>query len=456
MAEAGIEQATIAADGSLTEQLIQLMRRPVTQADRKRATLHILDWIGCAALGSMAEPGTVMKDYGARQPAGPCMAIGVGEVRAETAAFVNGSFGNVLEMDDIHRTSILHPGPVVIPAALAAAQSLGSDAGALLDAIVRGYDAVIRIGVSVGLGHYKRFHNTATCGPFGAAAAAGFLFGLDDEQMADALGNAGTTAGGLWQVRHENAMSKQLHTARAAQAGLNAAVLAEKGFTGPRLILEGPQGFYAGMCPDPNPDAVTAEPDAPWKMYDTSFKPWPACRHAHPGIDAALLLRDAVETDAIEHITVRTYADSVAFCDRPQPKTVVDSKFSHQHAVAVTLIDGPPVLSSFDPECYERADLAAFRERISVEIGEEYDRVYPHHYGAELVATLKSGEEKRASVSDALGDPANPVTNERIIEKARELMLAADWTPERGNGIIDNCARLASGGTIDEMTKYLN
>jgi 2-methylcitrate dehydratase PrpD len=135
---------------------------------------------------------------------------------------------------------------------------------------------------------------------------------------------------------------------------------------------------------------------------------------------------------------------------------VVDSKFSHQHAVAVTLIDGPPVLSSFDPECYGRADLAAFRERISVEIGEEYDRVYPHHYGAELVATLKSGEEKRASVSDALGDPANPVTNERIIEKARELMLAADWTPERGNGIIDNCARLASGGTIDEMTKYLN
>ncbi len=105
------------AGASLTAQLVTILRRPVTVQDRERATLHVLDWIGCAVIGATTPPGRVMMDYGALQPAGPCKAIGVGDVRAETAAFANGSYGNVLEMDDIHRTSILHPGPVIVPAA---------------------------------------------------------------------------------------------------------------------------------------------------------------------------------------------------------------------------------------------------------------------------------------------------------------------------------------------------
>lgn len=443
------------AGASLTAQLVSILRRPVTAGDRERATLHVLDWIGCAVIGSTTPPGRVMMDYGALQPAGSCRAIGVGDVRAETAAFVNGAYGNVLEMDDIHRTSILHPGPVVVPAALACAQSLGADAASFLDGLVRGYDAVIRIGASVGLGHYKFFHSTSTCGPFGAAAACGFLLDLDDAALVDALGNAGTTAGGFWQVRHEDVMSKQLHNARAAQSGLVAALLASRGFTGPAQILEGPHGFYVAVCPDPKPEVVTADPDGPWLIYDTSFKPWAACRHAHATIDATLAVRDQVDPAQVESVMVRTYDDAVAFCDRPDPATVVDAKFSLPHVVAVTLIDGPPTLDSFDMATVKRAPIAAFRPRVNVQVAEPYDSNYPEHYGAEVEFKLRDGRTIKSEAKDALGDPGNPVSEDSVVAKARELMAAGGVLPDRIDAIVEKTRALASGGTLEDLAALL-
>ena len=441
---------------SLTEQLIALLHRPITQDDRARAALHVLDWIGCAVIGATTAPGEVMKDYGRYEPGGSCKAIGVGDVRAETAAFVNGAFGNVLEMDDIHRTSVLHPGPVVIPAALAAAQAQGAETAAFLDALIRGYEVVIRIGASVGLGHYKYFHSTATCGPFGAAAAAGSVLGLSDAQLADALGNAGTLAGGLWQLRNEDVMSKQLHNAHAARSGVVAATLAHRGLTGPRRILEGPQGFYAAMCPDADPAVVTADPDAPWLVYDTSFKPWPACRHAHPTIDAMLLLRDRVASpDDIERIVVRTYADSVAFCDRPDPQTVGDAKFSLQHVAAVVLRNGKPTLASFEPMVFRRADMAAIREKVTVEAADAYSAAFPHHYGAEVEIWGKGWLHEKAAVADALGDPGNPVGDETVVAKARELMAAGGLPAPKVEAIVQKTLALGRGGTIDDVTELL-
>jgi len=444
------------SDQSLTEQLIELLHRPITQDDRNRASLHVLDWVGCAVIGATTKPGEVIKDYGRYEPGGSCKAIGVGDMRAETAAFVNGAFGNVLEMDDIHRTSVLHPGPVVIPAALAAAQAAGAETGDFLGALIRGYEVVVRIGVSVGLGHYKYFHNTATCGPFGAAAAAGSVLGLSDAQLADAIGNAGTLAGGLWQLRNEDVMSKQLHNAHAARSGLVAAYLAQRGLTGPRQILEGPQGFYAAMCPDADPATLTANPDAPWMVYDTSFKPWPACRHAHAAIDAMLLLRDRVgDPDDIERIVVRTYDDAVAFCDRPDPKNIVDAKFSLQHVAAVVLREGKPTLSSFEPKVFGRDDMMAIREKVEVEAAPAYSDAFPQHYGAEIEVWARDGVHEKAVVADALGDPGNPVGDDTVIAKARELMTVAGLPTAKVEAIVQKTLALGRGSTIDEVTELL-
>jgi 2-methylcitrate dehydratase PrpD len=179
-------------------------------------------------------------------------------------------------MDDLHRASVTHPGCVVVPAALAIGLQTRCSGPALLDAILRGYEAVARIGMAVGPAHYRIWHSTATCGPFGAAMAAADLLGLDDSQTVHALGNAGTQSSGLWQFIETGAMSKHLHAGRAAEAGVTAAELAALGFTGPPAILEGAKGLFAGACPDADPDAVTRDPSAPWQLRATSIKPWPS------------------------------------------------------------------------------------------------------------------------------------------------------------------------------------
>ena len=152
----------IARPESLTRGLVDLLGRPIDAGDRRRAALHVLDWIGCAVAGAMTPPGKIMIAYGRTMPAGGCRGPGGLSLTARDAALVNGAFGNVLEMDDLYRTALVHPGPVVVPAALAVAEETGASASLFLDAVLRGFEAMIRVGRSVGPTHYKFFHNTAT------------------------------------------------------------------------------------------------------------------------------------------------------------------------------------------------------------------------------------------------------------------------------------------------------
>ena len=136
--------------GASSRGLIGLLHRPVAPADRQRAALHVLDWMGCAAAGLTTPPGLAMLSWARTLPAGICHGIGGLRLTARDAALVNGSVGNVLEMDDFYRTALVHPGPVVVPAALAVAEEIGATAEALLDGVVRGFEAMIRLGRTVG------------------------------------------------------------------------------------------------------------------------------------------------------------------------------------------------------------------------------------------------------------------------------------------------------------------
>lgn len=447
---------------SVTRRLADRLARPVFARDRARAAACVLDWTGCALAGAASEVGAIFaRQAGAGLSMGPCTLVGGGRAAPGVAAFANGALGNVLEMDDVDKRAILHPGPTVIPAALSAAQALDADAGAFLDAVVRGYEAVIRLGRAVGPAHYAHWHNTGTCGPFGAAAAAASLYQLGPEAVTDALGLAGTQAGGLWQTRHEPASNaKQLHTARAAQAGLIAAELAAAGAHGPHFILEGPQGFFAATCGPADPQGVLAfAPDAAWAIHEVSIKPWPACRHAHAAIDAALVLRDqGVTGDAVEHGRIRVYADAALFCDTPDPQTVLQAKFSLQHAVAVTLMDGPPALAAFDVARIHDAPTAALRARLSVKVGPPYDAAYPERYGAGLEVTLRNGQEAHASAPDALGDPENPLSPEALDDKALTLLQHAGLTRPDSARLIAAARGLEAGdrAALAEYGEALN
>ena len=217
---------------SLTERLIEHCAEPVADQVKARAARHLLDWLGCALVGSTSDPGAALATYAAGQAVGgnTCFAVGAAPCSGPQAAFLNGGLGNIFEMDDIHRASILHAGDVVIPAALAAAQANDASPDRLLTAIVRGYEIALRIGTAASAGGYSAWYNSGTCGVFGAAMAAGVALDLESDRLADALGQAGMMAAGIWQCRLEPTYSKHLATAHAAQSGVIAAELAKAGF----------------------------------------------------------------------------------------------------------------------------------------------------------------------------------------------------------------------------------
>lgn len=440
---------------TIAERLAAIVMRPVDARARKRAALHVLDWAGCAAIGATTEPGRALTAWAAQEPGGPCQTIGAGRRSLSTACVLNGGVGNVLEMDDFHKTAILHPGPVIVPAALAVAEREGASGPALLDALVRGYEAAIRIGNAVGPAHYKFWHITASCGGFGAATAAASLLGLNARQLVSALGNTGTQASGLWQLRHEAVMTKQLHNGRAAQSGVLSADLARHGFTGPATLLEGPLGFFAAMCPDGDPAIIVRDPDADWKIFETSFKPWPSCRHTHPTVDAALALRKGLDPDAIDRVSVETYDIALTFCDRVRPTNTVEAKFSLQHTAAVCLLKGEPQLADFDPPALAEPRIAALRERVSVAAADPYASAYPHHYGARVSVALKSGKRLEAAVTDALGDPELPLAESAIVAKAEMLLKAAGVSAANAGRTTRAALAIADGGRVAALTETL-
>lgn len=413
--------------------------KAITIVDRERAALHVLDWLGCA-YGAYVESDFL---FAARSPISghlqPYSVIGGGSTSHWFDALQhNASLGNVLEMDDLHCSSILHPGPVIIPAAIAAAQHFAVASGRvvsgaqLLDAIVRGYEATIRIGRALGPSHYRFYHNTSTCGAFGAAAAAASLFGANAQQMADALANAGSRTGGLWQMRFEATDTKSLHNVMAAQTGLQAAMLAMRGVRGPASLLEGVCGLFAATAPEGNAQDVMCNAAAdPWAIHAVSFKPWPACRHAHPAIDATMAVQLKMPNFSvarIQKITLTTYQAALNFCDKPMPTTVSEAKFSLQHAVAATLValeaGAAPWLDEFSMLALTQPEITALRCKVAVKEGAVYTAAFPNRYGAEIEIVLDDGSSFFHQQPVAVGDPELPLSAAQISQKAANLLAS--------------------------------
>ena len=415
---------------SLTSDLVRLIRaKPVREGDLQRANLFVLDTLACALGALKTEPARIL---------GKVAAPGGANVRQR--AFYLGGLSHILELDDLHRTSVTHPGAVVIPATWALAEDRNLGGRAFLAAVLAGYEACARIGNAVGKAHYKVWHNTSTCGPFGSAMACGQLLGLTQDQSVWALGNAGTQSCGLWEFLSDGAMSKHLHTARAAEAGVLAAQLAAEGFTGPSAILEGEKGFFAGLCADPNPGAVLANPDAPWELTRTSIKPWPCCRHTHPAIDAAISLYGRLGNRTVSRTRVATYRAAIDVCDRPDPTDLYSAKFSLQHCVGVALQAGRVVKASFGEEARHSAAVAG--ARVDLELSLDMDRAYPDAWGAEVEVETVDGSRLLERREHCKGDPENPVTDAGIAAKARSLMEDGGMPPAAATALIQAIGRL--------------
>ncbi|MBT5087667.1 MAG: MmgE/PrpD family protein [Deltaproteobacteria bacterium] len=394
---------------TLTAQLIELIEsKAIGKKDSEVASWFVLDAIANFVAGRNSEQGRILEGWYLDEPA-----------ETSRTAFWIGASMHIQEVDDLHRQSVIHPGCVVIPTVLALGMREDISGLQMLEAVVKGFEVCTRIGNSVGPAHYKIWHNTATCGPFGAAYAAGTLFGLEKEQFRDALGNAGTQSSGLWEFSENGAMSKHLHAGRAGQSGLLSAELAKLGFSGSPTILEGKRGFYAACCPDANPDALLVDPEGSWQIHKTSIKPWPCCRHTHPAIDAALELSSKLDGGNIESIELGVTQATIDVCDKPTPETLYDAKFSLQHCVSVAIVDGQVGFDAFESDARQRVSKMAIK--ISLERNEEIEKAYPNAWGAEVKVKLTNGKKFSVRRKHAKGDPDAPLSPTEFKEKATML-----------------------------------
>ena len=418
---------------------------------RERVALHLLDWLGNAAYGAASAAGRPMAQWLALQGAGAVPTLAGRAADAAAAAAYHGFLGSVLEMDDVHRSSVLHPAPVVVPAAWAACTET-TDAATLLAGLAAGYEVMIRVGRTLGPTHYRLWHPTSTAGAFGAAAAAAVVLGLAPQRVAQAMALAGTQAGGLWQVRHESGTGKLWHMASAAREGLAAAQAAACGITGPLAVLEGPSGWLVATAPDADPGLLNAPRDTPW-IDDVSFKPWPACRHAHPAMDALrrLLHAQPVAPADVARLDVFGYADARRFCERAHPSTAAEARFSIPHALAAWLCRGWPQLEHYEDDARADPSIHALRERVQLHDDAVIQARYPAHYGARVELTCHDGRCLVAEVHDTLGDPAVPLDRAALEAKAVALMRAAGWSPTRCDAALDACRGVPAASRLDTL-----
>ncbi len=391
------------------------MARPVSNDDLTAAALFTLDAVANIVAGRNSVQGRKLLAWQ------NSMSNGAGHpVDRARLSFLYGSLCHILEVDDLHRASVVHPGCIVVPAVFA--MGAGSNGKAALTAILRGFEACCRVGMSVGPEHYKIWHNTATCGPFGSAMAVASLLELDAAACVNALGNAGSQSAGLWQFLDTGAETKHLHAGRGAEAGLVAATLAEHGFTGAPEILEGERGFYRATCPNPDETLLLPADSDPWQLHQTSIKPWPSCRHTHPAIECGLTLhRQLPDGIPIRAVRVFAYQAALDLCDRVEADTAYAGKFSLQHCVATALLEGAVLFENFEAEA--RGEARDLRSRTTVSVVDQFQSAYPRHWGSRIEVELEDGSMISHEVTDARGDPELPLSHNDMVAKARGLLV---------------------------------
>ena len=414
-----------------------------------------LDWLASALASQGAHPIPLFERYAQKMgpSSGPAQVIvnGTG-TSAYFAALVNAASSHLVEQDDLHNSSVLHPATVVFPAALAAAQDLGKSGRELLLASVAGYEAGIRIGEFLGRSHYRIFHTTATVGTLAAAVAVGKLLDFNEEQFINLLGSAGTQAAGLWEFLRDAADSKQLHTAKAAADGLLAAYLTADGLTGARNILEGDQGLAAGMSSDAQPGKLSADLGSRWALVETSFKFHASCRHTHPAADALLdvMQREGLSAAQISQVQTHVHQGAIDVLGRVTvPATVHQAKFSMGTVLGLIAVHGKAGLPEFHDLALSDPAVAAFRDKVSMSLDPEVDSAYPQRWLGRVTVTTTDGRTLHGAIDEPKGDPGNTLSRAELADKFQRLAhFSCARTPAQANRLIEQVWNLRTTASM--------
>jgi 2-methylcitrate dehydratase PrpD len=407
----------------------RLRHADLTPRTREVVRTLLLDTLGCGVYGYETPwAATLLKWARVGAPA-KAEATVWGEtapsLRASDAALVNGTSIHAFELDDYHQAK-LHPGAVVIPAAVAMAEKLGSNGEQLVTAIAAGYEVMIRssLALNPSAARLRGWHLTGVCGPFGAAAACASLLKLNGEQTAWALGLGGTQGSGLWAFNADGTMSKRFHAGRAAQSGVMAAELAALGFTGPTQIYEFHDGGVLKAFSDASdPAPLTRDLGTVFHLDATSIKPYSCCGSTHSYVDAALELRRRLGTpwDAKRPVKLGMAKVVDVQCGFDYvPSSALNAQMSMRYVVAATLLEGQALPPQFSDQKIADPALTGLAERIQCAHDPALDKLYPQRFAAWIAAEDK-GQWVRVDVLDPLGSPANPVDRRGVIEKFRGI-----------------------------------
>jgi 2-methylcitrate dehydratase PrpD len=398
---------------------------PETDHHARRA---LLDWFAALFPGCARPPATLLalalKSEGGAERSICYVDGSVSSLRQ--AALINGTASHTVEFDDIYRDAGYHPACPTIAAALAAAQATGASMENLLRAVVAGYEVSCRIGLAIQPSHYKYWHTTGTVGVFGAAVATALLLGCDAPRIAHAIATAATFSGGLQQALRGDSMSKPLHPGRAADSGALAAMAAAAGVTGALDILHGELGFAAATSADTGKWARALDGLGDWlAIHSMTFKNYGCCGHIFPALDAVRYLRAETDfsADDISEIQIGGYGATKSMCDRPDPVSEQDARFSTQYCVSALLTLGGVRLEAFEGQSLRRTDLRALFPKISVHLDPELANIYPKQRAANVAITLKDGTRLFRHQPTRKGDPDLPMSDDELIEKFKELVV---------------------------------
>ncbi len=435
---------------TLAQSIAALDVAKLPEAVRRKCEELLIDVVGLAVTARNED--YVKSTLAACDDDGPCTAIGhTRTLSAVAAALVNGTAIHGEDFDDTFEGGPVHAGAVIVPAVLAACERHNRDGRAALLGIAVGVETMCRLSlVAPTRTHKAGFHPTAVFGTIGAAAGVGAALGLTPRQLVDALGNAGSMAGGIIEYLAEGAWTKRLHAGWAAQAGMRAALLGRAGFSGPRTVFEGSHGFFYAFAHTTAGDfaAVTDGFGAQWVTETLAFKPYPCGTMTHPYIDCARRLGRRVKADDIVEMicdvgegTVHRLWEPLAAKQRPNNGYA--GKFSTPYCIAAGFVRGNVGLSDFSDAAVRDPEVLALAAKVRYRIDPQ--NPYPKNFTGHIRATLRDGSVVEERQPHMRGGAHEPLTRADIEEKFLLNAKHGGWSGEHAKAALQLIAGLFDG-----------
>jgi len=418
----------------------------------------VLDALGNALAAAKDDFGVAVLDV-ARSLGGPAESslLGArGKVAAANAVLANATLAHGLDFDDTREDAIVHTGCVAVTTALAVGEAAGATGREVLEAAIAAVEVMCRVGLAVpGALHARHFHPTAIAASFAAAAAAGKLRRLTEDQLVRAFGICGSQASGIIEYLADGSWTKRLHPGWNAHAGIIATQLARAGFTGPETVLEGGHGLYqafAGGHDATKLDGLVGSFGSVWEIGELTLKPYPCGSIAQPYMDCAARLRarPGVHAGQIAAIRCRTSAGPVPRLWEPlaakqAPPNGYAAKFSLPYLIASILVRGRAGLREFTDEAAHEPDVLRVATLVTYELDPTID--YPRQFVGDVEVTLVDGRTIRERQDRPRGGPDAPLTRAELEAKFRgnAALVLPDAQVER---VIRNVGGLAAGGSL--------